>query len=121
MRNGQILAVAQLVAVLRKLIVGRQVVGQSERNGVFNVRARDSIAAPAGDQRAGLRGTAFKADCHRHAVNHSPFVDGNAPVANLSVSVIAVPVRTRHPGVFRDIQCHALIPCLPETIVAVPI
>ena len=66
MRNGQILAVAQLEAVLRKLIVGRQVVGQSERNGVFNVRARDSIAAPAGDQCAGLRGAAFETDCHCH-------------------------------------------------------
>ena len=49
MRNGQILAVAQLVAVLRKLIVGRQVVGKSERNGIFAVGTWDGIAVPTGE------------------------------------------------------------------------
>ena len=64
--HGQLLAIAQFVAVLRKLIAGRQMVGQGERNGVFAVRARGSVAAAAGNQRAGLRGTAFETDCHRH-------------------------------------------------------
>ena len=47
--DGQLLAVAQLVAVLRKLIVGRQVVGKSERNGIFAVGAWDGIAVPTGE------------------------------------------------------------------------
>ena len=54
------------MAVLRKLIFGRQVIGQGERNGVLAVRARSSITAPAGNQCAGLRGAAFEADCHAH-------------------------------------------------------
>lgn len=47
--DGQLLAVAQLVAVLRKLIVGRQVVGKSERNGIFAVGTWDGIAVPTGE------------------------------------------------------------------------
>ena len=53
-RHGQFLAVAQLVAVLRELIFGRQVIRQSERNGILAVRARGSITAPAGNQCTGL-------------------------------------------------------------------
>jgi hypothetical protein len=48
-RHGQLLAVAKFVAVLGQLIFGRQMVGQRERNGILAVRARRSIATPAGE------------------------------------------------------------------------
>ena len=91
--HGRAFASAKLLAIPNELLFGRHMVSERKRQRKIFLRSRHSTTALAGNQCAGFCGTAFETYCHCHVVNHSPFVDGDTPVASLPKTLNTLPSR----------------------------